>query len=179
MAGWMDGWMAWRLEGQVGCVCFAVEVEVQALGQCTPPHFITHQITTCKGIVMGRLRSQQRQREVELMHYCFNKLGAWCVRGSVFIYMLLRAVANHPEPLIPSHLQHPSNATTITSCQPIHSPKHHHHHHHHHHHPGLAIIGEVDAPGFLEGGDFIAMGRDLALVGIGLRRWVGGDDVVQ
>lgn len=35
------------------------------------------QITTCKGIVMGRLRSQQRQKEVELMRYCFNKLGAW------------------------------------------------------------------------------------------------------
>jgi hypothetical protein len=33
------------------------------------------QITTCKGIVMGRLRSQQRQKEVELMHYCFRKLG--------------------------------------------------------------------------------------------------------
>lgn len=34
------------------------------------------QITTCKGIVMGRLRSQQRQKEVELMQYCFRKLGA-------------------------------------------------------------------------------------------------------
>eukprot|EP00879_Flechtneria_rotunda_P005256 GHRR01005541.1.p1 GENE.GHRR01005541.1~~GHRR01005541.1.p1 ORF type:complete len:392 (+),score=108.32 GHRR01005541.1:604-1779(+) len=33
------------------------------------------QITTCKGIVMGRLRSQQRQREVDLMRYCFRKLG--------------------------------------------------------------------------------------------------------
>ncbi|KAF8072641.1 CPN20 [Scenedesmus sp. PABB004] len=33
------------------------------------------QITTCRGIVMGRLRSQQRQKEVELMSYCFNKLG--------------------------------------------------------------------------------------------------------
>lgn len=33
------------------------------------------QITTCKGIVMGRLRSEQRQREVELMKFCFNKLG--------------------------------------------------------------------------------------------------------
>jgi arginine deiminase len=33
------------------------------------------QITTCKGIVMGRLRSQQRQKEVELMQYCFRKLG--------------------------------------------------------------------------------------------------------
>lgn len=33
------------------------------------------QITTCRGIVMGRLRSQQRQKEVELMAYCFRKLG--------------------------------------------------------------------------------------------------------
>ena len=34
-----------------------------------------HQITTCRGIVMGRLRSDQRQREVELMRFCFRKLG--------------------------------------------------------------------------------------------------------
>lgn len=34
------------------------------------------QITTCRGIVMGRLRSQQRQKEVNLMRFCFNKLGA-------------------------------------------------------------------------------------------------------
>jgi N-dimethylarginine dimethylaminohydrolase len=34
------------------------------------------QVTTCRGIVMGRLRSPQRQLEVELMRFCFNKLGA-------------------------------------------------------------------------------------------------------
>lgn len=33
------------------------------------------QITTPNGIIMGRLRSSQRQLEVDLMHYCFNKLG--------------------------------------------------------------------------------------------------------
>ncbi|GIL80090.1 hypothetical protein Vretimale_12910 [Volvox reticuliferus] len=33
------------------------------------------QITTCRGIVMGRLRSAQRQREVQVMRFCFNKLG--------------------------------------------------------------------------------------------------------
>lgn len=33
------------------------------------------QITTCKGLVMGRLRSQQRQCEVQVMEFCFNKLG--------------------------------------------------------------------------------------------------------
>lgn len=33
------------------------------------------QITTCKGIVMGRLKSKQRQREVELLTFCFQKLG--------------------------------------------------------------------------------------------------------
>ncbi|GBF90210.1 arginine deiminase [Raphidocelis subcapitata] len=66
------------------------------------------QITTCRGIVMGRLRSQQRQREVELMRFCFNKLG-------------------------------------------------------------LPIVGAIEAPGFLEGGDFFPLGRDLALLGVGLR----------
>ncbi|KXZ51615.1 hypothetical protein GPECTOR_12g579 [Gonium pectorale] len=66
------------------------------------------QITTCKGIVMGRLRSVQRQREVRVMRFCFNKLG-------------------------------------------------------------MAVAGEVREPGFLEGGDFFPMSRDLCMVGIGLR----------
>jgi hypothetical protein len=30
-------------------------------------------------------------------------------------------------------------------------------------------VGEVTSPGFLEGGDFFPVGRDLALVGVGLR----------
>ena len=34
------------------------------------------QITTAKGIVLGSLRSHQRQREVDLMDFVFNKLGA-------------------------------------------------------------------------------------------------------
>jgi arginine deiminase len=33
------------------------------------------QITTCKGIVMARLRSQQRQDEVALMKYVVTKIG--------------------------------------------------------------------------------------------------------
>ena len=33
------------------------------------------QVTTCQGVVMGRLRSPQRQLEVDLMRFCFNKLG--------------------------------------------------------------------------------------------------------
>lgn len=33
------------------------------------------QITTCRGIVMGRLRSAQRQLEVDLLRFCFDKLG--------------------------------------------------------------------------------------------------------
>lgn len=33
------------------------------------------QITTCRGIVLGRLRSSQRQLEVDLMEFCFKKLG--------------------------------------------------------------------------------------------------------
>lgn len=28
-----------------------------------------------QGIVMGRLRSSQRQREVQVMRFCLNKLG--------------------------------------------------------------------------------------------------------
>lgn len=38
------------------------------------------QITTCRGIVMGRLRSPQRNLEVSLMRFCLQKLGgcpAW------------------------------------------------------------------------------------------------------
>lgn len=34
------------------------------------------QITTCRGIVLGSLRSDQRQLEVDLMRFCFEKLGA-------------------------------------------------------------------------------------------------------
>lgn len=33
------------------------------------------QITTRKGIVMARLRSPQRQREVDILEFCFKKLG--------------------------------------------------------------------------------------------------------
>ncbi|KAK9805881.1 hypothetical protein WJX73_000501 [Symbiochloris irregularis] len=66
------------------------------------------QITGCKGIIMGRLRSKQRQLECDLMRFCFTKLG-------------------------------------------------------------FQVIGEIKAPGFLEGGDFFPAGRDLALVGVGLR----------
>eukprot|EP01105_Mastigella_eilhardi_P014480 TRINITY_DN32_c0_g2_i1.p1 TRINITY_DN32_c0_g2~~TRINITY_DN32_c0_g2_i1.p1 ORF type:complete len:456 (+),score=126.10 TRINITY_DN32_c0_g2_i1:97-1464(+) len=33
------------------------------------------QITTCKGIVMGRLRSEQRVQEGDIMEFCFRKLG--------------------------------------------------------------------------------------------------------
>jgi arginine deiminase len=56
------------------------------------------QITTCRGVVSGRLRSQQRQLEVELMRFCFRKLG-------------------------------------------------------------LPVVGEIEAPGYLEGGDFFPAGR--------------------
>lgn len=66
------------------------------------------QITTVRGIVMGRLRSPQRNLEVSLMRFCLEKLG-------------------------------------------------------------LNVVGEIEAPGFLEGGDFFPVNRDLALVGIGLR----------
>lgn len=66
------------------------------------------QVTTAGGVVMGRLRSPQRALEVDLMAFCFHKLG-------------------------------------------------------------LPVLGGIAAPGFLEGGDFFPAGRDLALLGIGLR----------
>jgi hypothetical protein len=56
---------------------------------------------------MGRLRSQQRQREVELMRFCFNKLGAWGLEG--FDVDLLSAgegvtgLAVNPDSLISFH----------------------------------------------------------------------------
>lgn len=36
-------------------------------------------------------------------------------------------------------------------------------------HAGLPVVGEIQEPGFLEGGDYFAAGEDLALVGAGLR----------
>ena len=45
-------------------------------------------MTTCRGIVMGRLRSQQRQLEVELMRFCHTKLGAHLVAR--LYYLLTR-----------------------------------------------------------------------------------------
>lgn len=66
------------------------------------------QITTAKGVVMGRLRSPQRGLEVALMRFCFDKLG-------------------------------------------------------------VPVEGEVAAPGYLEGGDFVPVSRDLCMLGVGLR----------
>ena len=66
------------------------------------------QITTAKGIIMGRLRSPQRNLEVSLMEFCFHKLG-------------------------------------------------------------LDVLGSIEEPGFLEGGDFVPCSKDLAFIGIGLR----------
>ena len=39
----------------------------------------------CRGLVMGRLRSQQRQREVQVMQFCFTKLGEGERYGRVLI----------------------------------------------------------------------------------------------
>ena len=66
------------------------------------------QITTARGIVMGRLRSPQRNLEVSLMKFCIEKLG-------------------------------------------------------------LKVLSGIEEPGYLEGGDFFAVNKDLAMVGIGLR----------
>ena len=34
---------------------------------------------------------------------------------------------------------------------------------------GLEVIGQIEEPGYLEGGDFTPAGQDLALLGVGLR----------
>lgn len=65
------------------------------------------QIVTGKGVVMARMRSDQRVHEVELMQFVWGKLG-------------------------------------------------------------IVPVGQIVAPGYLEGGDFIAAG-DVALIGVGLR----------
>jgi arginine deiminase len=61
-----------------------------------------------QGIVMGRLASLQRKNEVEVMQFCFEKLG-------------------------------------------------------------LNVVGQVEEPGFLEGGDFFVAGQELCMLGVGLR----------
>jgi len=66
------------------------------------------QITTAKGIVMASLRSSQRQHEIKVMKFCFQKLG-------------------------------------------------------------INVLGQVDQPGYLEGGDFFPAGEGLCFVGVGLR----------
>ena len=66
------------------------------------------QITTAKGVVMASLRSSQRQHEIKVMRFCFQKLG-------------------------------------------------------------ITVLGQVDPPGYLEGGDFFPAGEDLCFVGVGLR----------
>lgn len=66
------------------------------------------QITTAKGIVMASLRSSQRQHEIRVMKFCFQKLG-------------------------------------------------------------ITVLGQVDPPGYLEGGDFFPAGKGLCFVGVGLR----------
>mmetsp|Transcript_13253 Transcript_13253/g.35640 ORF Transcript_13253/g.35640 Transcript_13253/m.35640 type:complete len:470 (-) Transcript_13253:1644-3053(-) len=66
------------------------------------------QITTRRGIVMGRLRSEQRYGEVDVLHFCHRKLG-------------------------------------------------------------LEVVGQVQAPGYLEGGDFFPAGEQLCFIGVGPR----------
>lgn len=51
------------------------------------------QITTAHGVVMGRPRSRIRQREVEVMKFCFEKLGVpiigtFCLPFQVFVFVL-------------------------------------------------------------------------------------------
>lgn len=34
---------------------------------------------------------------------------------------------------------------------------------------GMPVVGEIQEPGFLEGGDFVPAGEELCLIGVGLR----------
>ncbi|KIY99877.1 Amidinotransferase family protein [Monoraphidium neglectum] len=102
------GFMASYTFAPLSNLVYTRDQQVSLRRGAASPTPATPAITTCKGIVMGCLRSAQRQREVQLMRFCFNKLG-------------------------------------------------------------MPIVGEIEAPGFLEGGDFFPMGQDLAMVGIGLR----------
>jgi arginine deiminase len=113
---------------------------------------------------MGRLRSQQRQREVDLMKFCFNKLGGWPWGVGNQLGEVFGGKAAAWEGCKRWHARAgstPARAGRNARALPaLNAPPP----------AGLPIIGEIEAPGYLEGGDFIAMGEDLALVGIGLRR---------
>ena len=105
------------------------------------------------------------------MRFCFNKLGArpralrvCCVlRGVCGVFACLhppRGANRRPrcsEPAPVGLLRQAPRPPPPTPPPP--APQ------------GMPIIGEIPAPGFLEGGDFFPMGQDLAMVGIGLRRW--------
>jgi len=197
------------------------------------------QITTCKGIVMGKLRSSQRQLEVEVMKFCFRKLGmpwsdmsvhnkatsihlsactACCAchcmvsqsampgkvikQLKVMVHDDAQVLHTHMTPNIgfscvsmwDSHIlsiQLPPTWSKRFCHMSAHTSANHVHGNdlqkealvgrqqkddvtsmHDWIWPdgsGLPVVGEIEEPGFLEGGDYFAAGEDLALVGVGLR----------
>lgn len=125
---------------------------------------------------MGRLRSPQRNLEVSLMKFCLQKLGG-CLGLPAYAGRVGRdgCVVLHsswpPPRLAPGlpvchcrlYLPHKWPALSRPDyawiTQPLLAllPT------------GLPVVGEIGEPGYLEGGDFFPAGRDLALLGIGLR----------
>lgn len=110
------------------------------------------QITTRRGIVMARLRSVQRSKEVELLKFCFRKIGLPIVGArpiAVSPLVTLIPPASHHDPFSPW--------VFYTSPSPPPAPPH------------APVAGEVKEPGYLEGGDFYPAGKDLCFIGVGLR----------
>jgi len=99
------------------------------------------QVTTCRGVVMGRLRSSQRQLEVDLMRFCFNKLGL-----PVRKWRRWRERREDEE--------REAKTKKLTSFYLSFQKQ---------------VVGAIEAPGYLEGGDFFPCGRGLAMLGVGLR----------
>ena len=103
------------------------------------------QITGCKGIVMCRLRSQQRQLESDLMRFCFAKLGAPLLPCPPAL--IAGALVLPDRSQMHSRQQHTACGSTLhkqLKLQPS---------------AGLPVVGEIREPGHLEGGDFFPAGQ--------------------
>lgn len=129
---------------------------------------------------MGRLRSQQRQREVQVMHFCFQKLGegaracvaAACVRSLLLLVMHFCFQKLRARVCVRACLRHTSCVRCVATaacmyaraCAHTNLYTHAFTHARARAHAGIQVVGEIGEPGFLEGGDFFPLGRDLAMV---------------
>lgn len=164
------------------CLLFSLSSCLSTACHSAPVHCLLSccLLTAVQGIVMGRLRSAQRQREVQVMRFCLWKLGLmplvagggrrdgpsagsailWPEQHCMLQLAAIRAAqlcSRSPPALNPSlgllHIASPPFACMdLVSLNPA-LPPH--------------SQAEIKEPGFLEGGDFFPMGTDLAMVG----RW--------